>query len=78
MHKLMSYFKSLSIVTGKSSAGFVSMEGTGIVRRIGSNVKLLNPGDRVVFVHPGDLDLVVQCHEIFCQKIKGDLEVSAY
>lgn len=49
------------------------LEGAGIVRRIGSQVKTLHPGDRVAVVDRSIFATIITTLEVLCVKIPDDL-----
>ncbi|KAF4958908.1 hypothetical protein FSARC_10906 [Fusarium sarcochroum] len=48
-------------------------EAAGIVRRVGSNVTKLRPGDRAVFVGEDTFSTVVRIPELLCEKLPDDI-----
>jgi NADPH:quinone reductase-like Zn-dependent oxidoreductase len=48
-------------------------EAAGVVRRVGSNVTKLRPGDRTVFVGEDTFSTVVRVPELLAQKLPDDI-----
>ncbi|KAF5665038.1 polyketide synthase [Fusarium denticulatum] len=51
----------------------LGLEGSGIVRRVGPEVKYLQPGDRIMFLADGSFASHVVTPEELCEKIPTDL-----
>lgn len=52
----------------------LGLEGAGVVRRLGSQVKTLRVGDRVAMIERGVFSSVVTTLEILCVKLPDDLD----
>ena len=57
----------------------VGMEASGVIRRVGSSVKALEPGDQVIFVGGGLIAnrVVVEQHRVFAKPACLDMEEAA-
>jgi NADPH:quinone reductase and related Zn-dependent oxidoreductases len=63
---------ALGLVGDKQEIG---LEGSGIIRRVGSNVKGFSPGDRVVAFHPGLLQTRIVTTPDRCMKASDALSL---
>ena len=57
------------------SERILGLEGAGIVRNVGPEVKTLRPGDRVALVERGTFATAVRTREIFCVSIPDKLDL---
>jgi NADPH:quinone reductase-like Zn-dependent oxidoreductase len=64
------------MATGSMKGFALGREGAGIVRRIGSEVKKFQVGDRVIFSKPDAFSTTVNVPETLCAAIPGHLSLT--